>query len=421
MTTQSAPNHQVLAKLANVVKFLYPLTQNLDILTSEGDRWRVWRSRFNPGFSSKSLTALIPTILEETVVFRDILRAKAGKDGGWGDVFPLEPLATNLTFDVIGRAALDIRLHEQTRGPGLLQQAMIDQLSQGVFEYNLWTLPTRLNPIRLWKIARNTRTMREALLPSIYARLESSVATKPSAKAKTIVDLAVREFLQEDAGKGNQAKVDDAFIDIVLSQLKIFVFAGQDVTSTSICWAIHCLAKYPSAAAKVRAEHDTILGTNLDDVVPKLQASPHLLNQLTYTLAFVKETLRMYPGVGPVRGGTRDFNFDVPGSEPYPTEGFMILDAVRATSRAEHIWVRPNEFLPERFTASPGDPLYPPKNAWHPFGLGPRNCIGQELALSELKVVLALVARELDIDCAWDKWDIVQYVVYVAQSLPRNY
>jgi cytochrome P450 len=414
MATQSVPNHQNIQKVANMVRFLHPLTQNLDILTTHGAQWRVWRSRFNPGFSSKSITGLVPFILEEVVTFRNILRSKAGPGGSWGGVFPLEPLATNLTFDVIGRAALDVRLGEQADGPGLLQRALVDQISQGVFERNLWTLPRRLSPIRWWRVTRNTKTMREALLPSIYSRLESSVSTVKLSKSKTIVDLAVQEFLQEDASKAKQLKVDGSFIDTVLAQLKIFIFAGHDVTSTTICWTIHCLAKYPLEAAKMRAEHDDVLGADLEDVVPRIQASPYLLNQLPYTLAFIKETLRLFPGVGAVRGGTADFMFDVPGAAPHPTKGFMILDAIRATSYAEHIWVRPKEFLPERFLVGPGHPLYPPKNAWHPFGMGPRSCIGQELALTEVKVVLALVARELEIDCAWDKWDNLKYMFHEA-------
>ncbi|KAK0611389.1 cytochrome P450 [Immersiella caudata] len=408
MSTQSIQtNHQKLQKVENMLRILHPLGQNLDILTTHGPQWRVWRSRFNPAFSSKSITALVPTILEEVVVFRDILRSKIGKDGNWGDVFTLEPLTTNLTFDVIGRAALDVRLDEQNQGPGRLQKALVDQLAQGVFEANIWTLPKRLSPIRWWKIARNNKTMRDVLLPSVYSRLESSMSTDPS-KSKTIVDLAVQEFLQEDLTESSKVKVDDAFIDIVLAQLKTFIFAGHDTTSTSICWTIHCLAKFPSEAVKVRAEHDAVLGTNLEEALSRIRTSPHVLNQLPYTLAFIKETLRLFPGVGPVRGGVSDFSFEVPGAVPHPTKGFMILDAVRATSHAEHIWPRANEFLPQRFLVGPNDPLHPPKNAWHPFGLGPRGCIGQELAMAEIKVVVALVARELEIDCAWKKWDTLK-------------
>ncbi|KAK0649272.1 cytochrome P450, partial [Cercophora newfieldiana] len=363
MATQVYRHHEKAPKPDNMLRYLHPLAQNLDLATTHGAEWRLWRSKFNSAFSPKSTTDLIPTILKEVIVFRDILRSHAGKDGSWGSVFTLQPLAISLTFDVITRAALDVRLHEQTRGPGPLQRALSDQISQGVFESNIWTLPRRLSPIRWWKIKRNTKVIRDILLPSIYSRLESAVAAaEPSSKSKTIVDLAFREFLQEDPAQTTQLKVDDAFINIVLAQVKGFIFAGHETTALTICWTLHCLARYPSKAAKVRAEHDGVLGTDLEAVVAKIQTSPHLLNQLPYTLAFIKETLRLFPAVGPVRAGKPDFNFDVPGAEPHPSKDFLILDAARATGHAEHIWVRAKEFLPERFLVGPDSPLYPPKN-----------------------------------------------------------
>jgi len=95
-----------LPKAAMANWYLKPLTGNLDLVSSEGAKWKVWRSRFNPGFSSRNITALVPAILDEVLVFADALKAKAGVDGGWGQVFSLETLTTNLTLDVIGRAAL---------------------------------------------------------------------------------------------------------------------------------------------------------------------------------------------------------------------------------------------------------------------------------------------------------------------------
>jgi hypothetical protein len=87
-------------------KFLEPLTQNKDIVSSEGDDWKSWRSRLNPGFSPRNVTALLPELVEEVLVFVDALKKLAGKDGSWGQVFQLEEKTTNLTFDIIIRAAV---------------------------------------------------------------------------------------------------------------------------------------------------------------------------------------------------------------------------------------------------------------------------------------------------------------------------
>jgi cytochrome P450 len=280
-------------------------------------------------------------------------------------VFQLEALATNLTFDVIGRAALGIRLDEQTRAPGPLRRALLDQLTHCLFDYNILTLGKILSPIRQWKMARNTRVMRQFLRPHVIRKLQGSGSARTGhdspTEGTTIVDFAVKEWNEEAALKEGpySKRRDGEFIDIVIAQLKLFLFAGHDTTATSICWVLRCLAKHPGAATLVRAEHDAVLGAGTEETMKRLRASPRMLHQLPYTLACVKEALRLWPSVGPIRDGSSSFSFTVPGtSVSYPTEGFMIWDGIRAVMRWEHLWVRPLDFIPERWLASPGDPLY---------------------------------------------------------------
>ena len=63
------------------------------------------------------------------------------------------------------------------------------------------------------------------------------------------------------------------------------------------------------------------------------------------------------------------------------------------------------EFLPKRFLVPENHPLHPVVNSWRPFEYGTRNCIGQELALTKLKVVLALTTRDFDVSDAYEEWD----------------
>lgn len=51
------------------------------------------------------------------------------------------------------------------------------------------------------------------------------------------------------------------------------------------------------------------------------------------------------------------------------------------------------------------DPLYPPKSVWRPFKTGPRNCIGQTLAMAEIKTILVLVLRKFDRKPMYEEWD----------------
>ena len=66
----------------------------------------------------------------------------------------------------------------------------------------------------------------------------------------------------------------------------------------------------------------------------------------------------------------------------------------------EELYPEPHSFKPERWLTDE-----PPikKNAFRPFELGPRGCIGQELAQVELRAILALTVREFDLESVYDK------------------
>ena len=268
-----------------------------------------------------------------------------------------------------------------------------------MFDFNILTFWSWISPLRALAIARNTRAMDEFLLPSVLAALDPAPGADPGAGRKTVVDLAV-QALRDEAGRP-----DAAFVAVVLAQLKVFLFAGHDTTATSLCWALHALYRDPPSLARVRAELDAVLGPPAASAAV-LRARPHLVHALPFTAACLREALRLWPAVGPIRDGTAAFAFAVPGwAAPAPTRSFMVWDGVRATSRSEAVWPRAGEFLPERWLVAEGHELYPPRNAWHPFGIGSRSCIGLELALVEMRLVLALVTRELEVHCAWEEWD----------------
>lgn len=65
-----------------------------------------------------------------------------------------------------------------------------------------------------------------------------------------------------------------------------------------------------------------------------------------------------------------------------------------------------DSFRPSRFLGSEATKMHP--HAWRPFEKGPRNCIGQELALIEMKVILAMTVREFDVRSAYDELDCLK-------------
>ncbi|KXH62000.1 cytochrome P450 4V3 [Colletotrichum salicis] len=381
-------------------KALAPITEARDLACLVGEPWKTWRARFNPSFSNKNVLSLVPGMLEDVQIFADIVRKKAGADSSWGGVFPLVETTTNLTMDIIGRAVLDIELHEQTNGPSRFRSALMDQIARCILHFNIITVWKWYSPWRLAAIKENRETMYSELLPSIERSLQS---TKKKDGLKTIIDLALKPI-------SGVVDVDRLFLETVVSQLKIFMFAGHDTTATALCWAIHCIAKNPEVGQKLRAEHDEVFGKDPADAIEKIRESPHLLNSLLYTGGVIKEALRLFPGPPVIRDGQSHYHItDSITGEQYPTGGFLIWDGLRSQSRNENLWPRGNEVVPERWmTTDPEDPFYPKKHGWRIFGLGSRACIGQELAVIEMKLVLVSLVRNFDIDCAWDEWDALK-------------
>ena len=258
-----------------------------------------------------------------------------------------------------------------------------------------------LTPFSTTAIARNNRTMHDFFMPQVNSRL--NLGAKDERK-HTIVDLALRQF--DEDGKNKGQKPDGRFFNELLSNLKAFVFAGHDTTASSICWMFKNLEEKPETLARMREEHNEILGPDVDKAHEVILKSPHLLYALPYTLAVIKETLRMYPLISSLREGRSDFHLTIPGTSfQYPTYGFAMWDGAQVIQMRSDIWPRGLEFLPERWLAPAVDPLHPPKEAWRPFAAGPRTCIGQELAVTELRLVAVLVARKFDIQQAWREWD----------------
>ncbi len=198
--------------------------------------------------------------------------------------------------------------------------------------------------------------------------------TKPSGP-KTIVELSVKPF----AEAGKPLPVD--FLDKIVKNIKMFLFAGHETTSVTIAMMLYVLSRNPDKLAALRAEQDAVLGPDPAQAVAAIQEDYTILNKLSYTTAVEKELLRMLPPVGgSIReSSSPDFMLTNPETGAhFPTYGFMIHNSATTIGRDPKYWPEPQKFIPKRFlTRDEKDPLYPRKSAWQPFSLGPRVCLGQ--------------------------------------------
>ena len=86
--------------------------------------------------------------------------------------------------------------------------------------------------------------------------------------------------------------------------MKALVFAGFDTTASMKCWMFKLLRDNPKCPAKMRAEHEEILGKDPNNIAGVLSESPHILSSPMYTSAILKEKLRLYPIAFAIRQST---------------------------------------------------------------------------------------------------------------------
>ncbi|TEA19169.1 putative sterigmatocystin biosynthesis P450 monooxygenase stcS [Colletotrichum sidae] len=393
----------ILAKGADIVEPLERITGGRSLLTMQGGEWKRWRRLFNPGFSPSYMMGLAPAIADEVAVFRKNLLERCLK--GRSDVFQLEELTLKLTFDIIGSVVLDAQLRNQLK---------VHHLAEALRKQVEWTsMREPLHPLTKYLTVRplvqwfNGRRLDRYVAEEIDHRLAERFEGKPSpsgeTRSKSVASLFIDEYLKEFGDEGLKSR--EVIKKIITPQVRLFLFAGHDTTSGTLQYCYYVLSQYPQVHSRVVAEVDDVFGPDASLVQDKIHDDPQVLNRIPYTTAFIKEVLRIFPPAAAMRQGQSDVNIVDADGRVYPTVGCNVWTLSLAIHRNPRHWKDPDVCVPERWLVGPEDPLYPPKGAWRPFEWGPRSCIGQTLAMVELRVALVMTAREFNIKPAYDEWD----------------
>jgi cytochrome P450 len=168
-------------------------------------------------------------------------------------------------------------------------------------------------------------------------------------------------------------------------EIKAFILAGHETTATLCTWCTFVLCKHPDIQVKVFEDIMKFAPSPKDDSFP---ITLELVNQMPYFNAFMKEVLRLYPPAG-LTFRTTAKNETVNGVKLVP--GSRIALPIQLIHKHPDYWVNPEEFQPERWLTG----TFPASNkhAYLPFGSGMRDCIGEEFAKIESKLIMAPLIR----------------------------
>ncbi|XDG04948.1 hypothetical protein ABKA04_004563 [Annulohypoxylon sp. FPYF3050] len=333
--------------------FFGPLAGGPNLFTMNGSEWKSSRALFNSGFSASYILQQTSHIVDETEVYVDVLREHARK----GKTFSLNDVTLWYMMDVIGSVTLDSRLNS-LRQFNPLASALRRQIRWHVLD-NEWDLLIRWNPARPFVQAYNSYQMNKYIGQELDKRYAEWTEDEAANSSRSIIHLALAGYMAQQKDKPRPKKLDPAFKDWATVQIRLFLFAGHDSTSSTICYCFYLLQCHPEAMAKLRAEHDAVFGNDITKTSNLMREKPHLLNQLPYTTAVIKESLRLFPPASAMRGGQPGVYLQDTKGNRYPTEGTNMWILHSAVQRNPKYWPSAMQFIPERWLVELGDPLYP--------------------------------------------------------------
>ncbi|KAE8375424.1 cytochrome P450 [Aspergillus bertholletiae] len=324
-------------------------------------RRKVW----DQAFSSKALRDYEPRVSSYIVQLLEAVRKNVGNPMDMAKWF------NYYSFDVMGDLSFGKPFDMLVGGQDTYfsKQVHADMKSVGLFSHLTWLFPffkriPILNAefIKFWNW--------------IEGRVEERIKNTPDRPD-------VFSWILDAFQKGPKTKQDHLDLH---GDANLIIVAGSDTTAAMLTSLFFHLAVDPTWQAKLQAELD-----ELSDLSHESLTSIKLLD------ALINETMRLHPAVP---SGTQ---------RKTPSEGLHIGDKYipgdvivcipsHTLFRDERVFVRPEEFLPERWTTQPE--LVKDASAFIPFNAGPYSCVGKQLALMELRCVTAEILSRYTVEFA---------------------
>jgi cytochrome P450 len=325
------------------------------LLTATGDYWLRQRRLIQPGFQKQRIEAL--RLLMKTEVDRCMR--------GWTEKAKLQESfdayeeMNHLTFRIVASTLFSSSLEEH----GLLQ------LSELISTLQSFIIREIRQPYKRWWLqisgqVRKHRDMAAGARQIILAVIQERRNQKDQPDDLLTMLLDSR---YEDTGEGMD---DETLIDECL----IMFVAGHETSANALSWMIYLLGKHPEEVDRVKHANEE--------------------NKSTFIRNIVFETLRLYPPGWIVDRISK--SVDQVLDYTLPSETTWVI-YIRGMHRNPQYWDQPDHFIPERWTNPDLN-----KEAYMPFGAGPRLCIGEHFAMMEMELIMSEILRLWNIELLVD-------------------
>lgn len=359
-----------------------PLSGHLFALT--GERWQQLRAKLMPAFTPSRLREMFHIQLATGLTLQRYLEqfAESGEAVEMRDVFG------RYATDAIASVAFGIEI-DSIHNPN----EEFHRIGKSVMQSNLgsflrWTIGFLApNLMKYTGLKLFSQEVEDFMLNLVRQTVE--YREKNHISRKDILQLLLQVRNAGLVASNDSWNVDSTNNIKSLSMTEMtaaiftFFIAGFETVSSAMAFCLNEITKNQNIQRKVQHEIDTALhqsnGKLTHDCITSMKYLDNCLN----------ESLRKYPPVSFLnRVCTKAY--PIHGTTTVIPEGTPILLPIYAFQRDADFFPHPDEFQPERFDT---DQLTVP---YHPFGEGPRQCIGIRMAKIKAKLGLALLMAKYD-------------------------
>ncbi|TQR34416.1 cytochrome P450 [Campylobacter sp. MIT 99-7217] len=334
------------------------------IFTTNGEVWHKQRELLKPSFEMTRITKVF-NLMSEAV---DDLMHKFDtyEDGA---IIEVDELMTFVTADVIFRTIMSEKLDEE-KGKIILdafvtfQEQTVRTAMRKMFCFPDW-LSKLLGERKRMKAGN---VIREVLTNIIKPRYEAVSKNQIPDKEDILASL----LLVVDAQTNERFSFKE-----ILDQVSMLFLAGHETTASSLTWTLYLLSLFEQEQEKAYQEVIEVAGNEKFNIAH--------LKKMKYLTNVFKESLRLYPPVGFF---AREAKKETKMRDKIIAEHSGVVVAPWLIHRHKGFWDNPNGFDPSRYEREFK------KDAYMPFGMGERICIGQGFAMQEAILILASILRK---------------------------
>lgn len=325
------------------------------ILTSNGEFWRTHRRMVQPAFHKKKLEGLLEIML--SAIQSELQEVQTDSEQ---DIFPL---MGDLAFQVVAKSlfsAGDIRerMRKLQQITMTNQQMLIKEMRQPYLKW-WFSLSGAIK-----KHVNLSKEGQKILDEVIQERVSSSI------EKDDLLDMLLRARYEDGTAMSRQQLIDEVLI--------LFT-AGFETTANALSFTLFLLAKHPEIQKKLYHEVSQV---DLEE-----ESLMQAMTKLSYTKQCIEEAMRLYPPAYVIdRVSLSEDSIDGHSFK----KNTVWLMSLYELHRHSDFWEKPSEYYPERFNPT-NKKHY--SDYYYPFGAGPRMCVGNNFAMYEMMMTVAILVK----------------------------